>query len=74
MQVLSEELQAMQAERHAHEEELARQRRVRQRGLVTAFTRNRAARVIQKAWAAYLVAKKKAASGKGKEKGKKGKK
>eukprot|EP00892_Ulva_mutabilis_P009166 jgi/Ulvmu1/6621/UM003_0258.1 len=70
MAVLSEELQSMQSARHAHEEDLARQERERQRALVAAFTRNRASRVIQKAWAAYLVAKKKAASSKGKEKGK----
>lgn len=75
MQVLSEELQAMQHERHAHEAELERQRHELQRKLVAAFTRNRAARVIQKGWAGFTVAKKKSASGKGKEKGKgKGKK
>lgn len=75
MQVLTEELQTMQQERHAHEAELDRQRRDRQRKLVAAFARNRAARVIQKGWAMYKTAKKKSASGKGKEKGKgKGKK
>lgn len=75
VQALSEELQSMQQERHAHEADLERQRRDLQRKLVSAFAKNRAARVIQKGWSGYNAAKKKSASGKGKEKGKgKGKK
>ena len=69
MQVLAEQVAAMQAERQAHEAEQERQRRELQRKLVAAFTQNRAARVIQRGWGGYQSAKKKAGNVKCQKKG-----
>lgn len=77
LQALREELIEMQEERQAHEalqERLQRKEHLRQ---LAEFVRNRAARIIQRYWAAHLLATKKdkkgakGKGGKGKGKGKK---
>ena len=72
VQGLQEELVDMKGERVAYEEELERKRRENRCALISGFMQTRASRCIQRYWAAYLQAKKKAAkeASKGKGKGK----
>jgi hypothetical protein len=75
MQALQNEVQTMKEARHKYEEDLDRRRREAQRALVAAFVRHRSAKVIQRFWGQYWLAKKKAAKeAKGKGNGKGGKK
>ena len=74
VQGLKTEVAEMKAERQAHDAELLRQRKEEQARRVDAFTRNRAAKLLQTNWRVYITGKKKAAKatkGKGKGKGKK---
>lgn len=70
MQVLQAELVEMIEERVTYDEEDKRKRKENLRELISVFMQNRAARCIQRYWAAHLQAKKKAAKEAAKTKGK----
>jgi hypothetical protein len=74
VQALRAELADMKAERQAHELAIVRAQKEEQQRRIDAFTRNRAAKLLQGHWRTYITTKKKggkASKGKGKGKGKK---